>query len=174
MFMSGSDDGLFLDFRGRQMLETMSVEPENLLRSYRVAFQSTDRNFNPIAAKNPSHKDAKLNRSNLGGAEQPPVYTALLLTEGIAKLDPEGCTDLILETQPWQCAMTRACIPARSFLTVTDVGCGQPRTILTLPYSGGVATGVTPDVEVRAQVETRARGIQTDILRTRIAFRYSK
>ena len=37
LFMSGSMDGIFLDFRDRQVLDTMSRNPENLLLSYRLA-----------------------------------------------------------------------------------------------------------------------------------------
>lgn len=170
--LSGSEDGLFLDFRERQMMDTLSQSPENLLASHRISFQARARNFNPLAVGAPSFTQRTLTRSSLGRAKKPSIHMATLLTEGVARLQPDGCSDLVIETGAWQCAMTRACVPARRFLTVKDVGCGPERVLLTLPYSGGVATGYTPEVEVRAQVETRARGLQTDVLRSRIGFRY--
>jgi hypothetical protein len=172
--LSGSDEGLFLDYRERQMIDTLSQHPENLLTSHRVSFQASPRHFTPVASGTPSNLQRVLERSDLGRAPKASVHMATLLTEGVARLQPDGCTDLVVTTGQWQCAMTRACMPARRFLTVTDVGCGPERVILSLPYSGGVATGFTPDVEIRAQVETRARGLQTDVLRSRIGFRYLK
>jgi hypothetical protein len=174
IMLSGSDDGLFLDFRDRQVIETIVQEPENLLASHRLSFQGMARHFNPIAARTPVVQQRDLSRSSLAHTPKPPVHIATLLTRGVARLDPDGCSDLVIETGGWQCAMTRGCVPAREFLSVRDVGCGPERVILTLPYSGGAATGFTPEVEVRAQVESRARGIQTDVLRTRIGFRYTE
>ena len=106
-----------------------------------------------------------------GGALVRLASQATLPGPGRAELDPEGCARLVVETHPWHCTVSRFCLPSSDFLSLKEVGCGEPREVAKLAYTGGLVRAEVDGLEVRAHVESISEGGQTDVLRVRVGWR---
>ena len=171
VFMTGGPDGLFATPEVRATLDTWAAEPGFVKGGTRVLFDGGEQFFHPFATEGtlPSNPAPLLTTGS--GRPAPPALTATLLTSGTAWLDAPGCARLELTTDSWSCHIRSACVGSRTFLTVREVGCGEPRQILRVPYSGGVFDAEVGDVRIRAQVDSSAVADGVEVWRARVGYR---
>lgn len=168
-FLSGGPSGLFLNEEQRALVAAASGDPTSRAAT-RVTFLGESTEGRAVAPEGPLEGVRFPARSgSVEGVR--PVVAASIRSQGVATLDPPGCSELQVETRGFHCKLLRWCTPGRTFLTVRQIGCGETRVLATMPYSGGVARGgdAHVDVVVRSDV-VGARG-QIDVLRTRVGYR---
>lgn len=167
-FFAGNADGLFLDDALRDRLAAWQAEPGFLLGGVRLEVEGGEQFFSPLAPEGPVPiGDPPL--PTTGQQAAPAALTATLLTSGKARLDPPGCAVLEVSTGAWTCALSAGCVSGSTFLTVREVGCGEPREVLTASYRGGVTEGTADGLTVRAVVEVDERAER--VLRARVTYR---
>lgn len=171
VFLTGSPDALFASAAERTTLATWAREPGFIKGGTRVLFEGTEQFFQPIASEGSLPSNPAPLFTTAQNQPAPPALTATLLTSGTAHLDPPGCVRLELTTDAWSCNIRSACMSSSTFLTVREVGCGSPRTLLRVPYSGGTFDTAIEGVQIRASVDTHAIGDGVDVWRARVGYR---
>lgn len=103
------------------------------------------------------------------GEAAPPAVTANLLSAGMIRLDPPGCSELKVIADDWRCRTSKACTSGSTFIEVVESGCGAERTILSAPYATGTLDG-DGAVPVRVQVEVREVTDGWEVIQARIGY----
>lgn len=172
MFLAGGHDGLFIDKYERDMVKAVSEDPVPKVGSIAVTFDGPELPFDPIAAEGPLSGRRELMPSRFVPPAPPRSTTEVIFDEGVSYVDPPGCSELEVRTQEWQCVSRHGCPASSTFLTMRNVGCKDSRANkVSLTYQGGVARFEDAHVEARVVVESKAKGSQIDVLRTRVSYR---
>lgn len=170
-FYGGSPEGLFLDPRWRSLLDVVESDPGFLRGASKLRFEGTPQYFRAMAAEEPVPGGRRLLPTTLRAGFAPLAVTATLMSEGRNEIDPPGCSLLQADVEPWLCALSRGCLPSSKFVRVREVGCGEPRDVLSVSYGSHVADGGTDELEVRMSLDTRRYGDRVDVLRARLSYR---
>ncbi len=177
-WFAGSPDGLFLSKPQRAALNWIGGPVNPRLGHVRITFKTQEppaddwkpAHPSPIAPEVPITGTRTL-LAGTGGAPSTLAITKTISGEGTVQLDPEGCTELSVDTAVWHCRMNKLCTPGKQFLSVSEVGCSDaPKPIVRVPYKGGIFSGKSQDYEYRVQVES-AVGNGIDVLRSRVSWR---
>jgi hypothetical protein len=166
-FYAGAPDGLFLDGDKVALMEAAGAEPGFQRGGVKLTLDDHAVFVNPVAHE----ADLPATRTSLPANRakaSPPATTALIETPGAAKLEGPSCAELVVRTGPFACE--GLCSSATTFLTVEEVGCGQPQQVLSVGYGGGVVDGTVRGVDVRAVVEATGGRV----LRARLTYRASQ
>ncbi len=168
--LSGSPEGLFLDDYGRATVAALAGPAESRA-GLRINFLG-EPEAGPIVAEEEVLQGMRLlSRGGLGASVPAREEAVNLRGPGQATLDPERCARLEVSTRSWHCKLQKWCLPSRTFLTVHETGCGEPRLLLEVPFRGGHYMVADEHVEVAVQVDAAVSRGQLDVLRTRIGYR---
>ncbi len=171
-WLSGNADGIFLSDEDRELVDNWSADPGYLLGSTRLEFREADYYFRPVAAEAQIPKDGRRLLSMRRASDASALAeTTTILRAGEMVLDPPGCHELQVNVQGWRCLMSQGCFSARAFLTITDVGCGDPVNVLIANYAGGLSEGASGPLQVRAVLDASTRGDRVEITRARVSYR---
>lgn len=169
-YLSSGPDGMFLDASRRDALAAMSGPPQT--EPYRLTFLTEPGEGDAVAAEAGTLAPVALVHRADRDAPRP-VFTVSVDSPGVAEVAPGGCARLRIEAAPMHCLLRRACTPGRTFLTVDEVGCGEPVRLLEIPYAATDAQSVGEDVEVAVRTDVYSAKGQLDVLRVRLGVRAS-
>jgi len=171
-FYSGNSDRAFLDPQYAQFVDLVDQDTGPLLRAVRVWFRgSAGGGHDAVAGEARLGVGNSLIPSGVGPKPAQLAVTATIVSAGRARLDPPGCTLLEVSTKPWECGLTSGCFSSNQFMTVVDVGCGEPRILLEVPYTGGLVQGGDDRIELRAVVANAELRDRTSVLGARLSYR---
>jgi hypothetical protein len=176
-FYAGNPDGLFLDPRWEEVAEQIRAEPGFLVGARKLVGDTKESDAPPMspfpdptrtvsAAHVLEPRDSRLSAA--------PIATSVsVLKEGDALVDPPGCAQLALHTEPFV-RYGFSSVLSRPFLTVQEVGCGDARTLATVGYTGGVTELDLEGLEARVVTEVSASARGLEISRARLSWREPK
>lgn len=175
-YYSGAPDGLFLGPDQEANLEAIASEPRWRYGGTRLVFTGSDLFLDPISRGRLEAGQVRIwtladAESRRGQPASSRSVTRTISGRGPVIIDPPGCSELEVTTLPWTCALRRWCFPTRSFMTVTERGCGVDQSLVEVPYSGGTVQGADEHIEVIGSVDIVASKGQIDVLRARVSYR---
>jgi hypothetical protein len=169
-FYGGNPDGIFLAREHQPDVKWLEQDPGFLVSTLQVRFEGADRFFSPIPQED-QLMEGRFLISNGDLAASPMAVTATLMTSGRARLEPEGCAELEVLVGDWHCALSDGCLTGSTFFRVRDVGCGEPRVVMEVPYGAGVHQVRFGDLQLRSDVETKKSGDRLTVTSAKFTYR---
>lgn len=164
-YLGDTPDGLFRGEADTPVAAAWRAEPAPLGAAW-VGFDATDHFFAPVAAERPV-PGPRWWRAEGG----PEAFSGSLIGQGTVRFDPPGCAVLEVDAGPWNCQMVQRCLPGSVFTTVREVGCGEPREILAVPYEARAVDATVDGLEVRVRLDTVTTDSRLDVVRARVGWR---
>ncbi len=168
MTWGGSSDRLWLDPTRAALLNGFAADP-GMPRGATRLVSTSDSPGAPM----PTLPEVPLTSTRRlipdKGEAAPPAVTANLLSSGMIRLDPPGCSELVVTVDDWRCRTSKACTSGSTFIEVVETGCGAERTILSAPYASGTLDG-QGSISVRVQVEVHEVTDGWEVVQARIGY----
>jgi hypothetical protein len=167
----GSPEGLWMKPEDAEKLAGLSVEPgvprgASLLTTFQVD------GMVPWVQPPEVPLDERVRLLASGKDPPPPEPPAIVRTvteAGDQVIDPPGCAKYLLTVAPFTCRLTAGCLPSRTFLRLIEVGCGEPTTVMEVPYAAGMHDIDAP-TRIRARLEVRSLPDGLEITRADIGW----
>ncbi len=168
-FYGGSADPIFAD-EHRHLIEAAAKSPGYERGALKLTAEGVPIFVDPIPQERP------LGAGRILAAKDPrtlpasePATVATISSEGVAELDPDGCAVLKVTTEDFNCF--GMCSGSSTFMTVEEVGCGDPRVIATVPFAGGMAEANVDRLQIRAVVDASSIAGRYRVDHARVAWR---
>lgn len=168
-FYGGSAEGVFLEDDRREVLEQAERSPGYQRGAVKLTADASPVFVNPVAQERPLGTGRALVPRDARHAGSTPATVATITSEGVADLDPPGCVSLRVRTEDFACS--GFCSGGTPFLTVDEVGCGEPRQLLVAPYGPGVTDAEVEGLQIRAVIDSSRVAGRPIVSRARVAWR---
>jgi len=175
-WFAGSPEGMFLDREQRGIVAALETPVKPMLGSVKLSFQNNTAEASEVIDRPSVARERRipgyrpLLPSKFGKAA-PVGNSAVIKSSGVASIDPEGCSMLEVETFKWHCAAKHGCTGGTNFMTVKELGCDAPKTLVSVPYKAGLSGGASEDIEVRVNLIGLGGTAQFDVLKAVIEYR---
>jgi hypothetical protein len=167
-FYGGSPEMVFGDEQ-RELVEAARRSPGYERGALKLTAEGMQVFVDPIAQERPLGTGRTLISKDQRNPASQPATVATITSAGVAELDPEGCALLRVKTEEFLCF--GLCRGGSTFLSIEEVGCGEPRELLSIPYSGGVEEVEVEGIQVRAAVDSGTEAARYKVARARVAWR---
>ncbi len=171
-FYAGNPDGLFLPEEWRPLVDSLAVAPGYEVASTKLVAdtkESAAPSFSPRPVPSRAVESAHaLIPQDSRHAPAPLALTVPVLRSGKAQADPPGCTVLRTTTGPFRASAFGF---SKTFLVIDEVGCGEPRTVATVGYTGGVQDVKLDGLELRVVVDARTSNRGFEVASARLSWR---
>ncbi len=167
-FYGGTPDPIFVEEQ-RSLLEAASRSPGYERGALKLSAEGVPVFMDPIPEERPLGTGRSLIPKSTRQPASEPATVATITSAGVAELDPDGCTQLRVTTADFNCF--GMCSGGSTFLQIDEVGCGEPRALLSAPYRGGTVEVQVEGLQVRAVVESSTGAGRYRVDRARVAWR---
>ena len=169
-FYSGNPLGTYLKKSDRDLLAWVESDPGYPVKAIQLKFEGKERYFEPVSTEVPLAEGRYLVPTG-ELAPAPQAVSATLLTSGRSTMNPEGCEVLELLIGEWSCAVSEGCLRSRPFYQVREIGCGEPKVVMEVPYRGGSQEARLERLDLHSEVQTRSDGDRVTVLQANFTYR---
>ncbi|MCA9493487.1 MAG: FHA domain-containing protein [Myxococcales bacterium] len=174
-FYAGNPDGIFLPREWTDVVEAISASPGFLIGATKIVADTKESDA-PILTAIPPQSSVidgahQLAPRDSRTAAAPIALTVPITRPGKGQADPPGCSILRTTTSPFR-SYGFSSLVSKPFLTVEEVGCGDPKVLARVGYSGGTTDVALPDdVDLRIVVDSRTSTRGLEVARARLSWR---
>jgi hypothetical protein len=168
-FYGGSPEGLFVSPEMEVVLDEARRSPGYQRSAVKLTADSQPVFVDPVAQERVIPGTRALVPRDARSPGSSAATVATISSEGVADLDPPGCTALRVRTETFTCQ--GFCSGGSTFLTVEEVGCGEPRMLIEATYGGGAFDAEVEDLQVRVVIDSSTVAGRPQVRRARLAWR---
>lgn len=183
-FYGGNPDGLFLPPDRAELLDSLEVDPGLLIGATKLFGDTkedpTTQSFEPLPDNNPNRPPLVvhlLEATDRRILAAPAAFTATITRPGVVELTPsqyldtaDACLKLRMRTRDFTSHGIWSLI-SRTFLTIEEVGCGEPKQLLSVDYFPTQRDVRVGNLDLRVVIEGGPTPRGLEVQRARVSYR---
>ncbi|MCB9683915.1 MAG: FHA domain-containing protein [Alphaproteobacteria bacterium] len=173
-FYGGNPDGIFLPRQWKPVVEAMSSSPGFLVGATKIVADTKESDAPILTAIPPQATVLEgahpLVPRDSRSAAAPISLSVPITRPGLGEAKLPGCLVLRASTSDFR-SYGFSSLFSRPFMTIEEVGCGDPKPLATVGYSGGVTdVKLEGNVDLRIVVDSRTSTRGLEVARARLAW----